>query len=149
MRIYLDVSCLNRPFDDQRQDRVRVEAEVVKLILDRCARGEWRHVSSDMAFVEIDANPDADKRRNVRALLPATGDIIAFSEAIFSRAEELAQAGFASADAVHIAAAEAQGADVVLTCDDRMLRVARRSRLRMRVANPVVWQREQEHAEDA
>ena len=26
-RIYLDVCCLNRPFDDQSQDRVRLDAE--------------------------------------------------------------------------------------------------------------------------
>ncbi|MGQ0592841.1 MAG: PIN domain-containing protein, partial [Gammaproteobacteria bacterium] len=26
-RIYLDACCLNRPFDDQQQDRVRLEAE--------------------------------------------------------------------------------------------------------------------------
>jgi len=25
MKIYLDVCCLNRPFDDQVQDRVRLE----------------------------------------------------------------------------------------------------------------------------
>lgn len=31
-RIYLDVCCLQRPFDDQRQTRIRLEAEAVKLI---------------------------------------------------------------------------------------------------------------------
>jgi hypothetical protein len=34
-RIYLDVCCLNRPFDDQRQDRIRLEAEAIERILDR------------------------------------------------------------------------------------------------------------------
>ncbi len=32
-QIYLDVCCLNRPFDDQRQDRIRLEADAVLLIL--------------------------------------------------------------------------------------------------------------------
>ena len=33
MKIYLDVSCLNRPFDDQTQPRVRLEAEAVTIVL--------------------------------------------------------------------------------------------------------------------
>lgn len=33
MRIYLDVCCLNRPFDDQTQDRIHLEAEAVLTIL--------------------------------------------------------------------------------------------------------------------
>ena len=33
MAIYLDTCCLNRPFDDQTQDRIRLEAEAVILIL--------------------------------------------------------------------------------------------------------------------
>src|SRR5439155_10502935 len=110
-------------------------AEAVRLILQRCAQGPWHHVSSDMAIVEIDANPDVEKRRKVRALLPNPNDIMPLSEDIFSRAGALEGAGFASADAVHLAAAEAQAADVLLTCDDRFLRRCGRSRLPLDVAN--------------
>jgi len=148
MKIYLDVSCLNRPFDDQWQERVRMEAEAVKLIIEHCTRGGWRHLSSEMAQIEIDANPDADKRRKAAALLPAGPDIIAISDAMTSRAEELETMGLGIADAVHLAAAEAQGADIFLTCDDRLLRRARRSGLRLRVANPVDWLRGHGHAEN-
>ena len=70
MKVYLDVSCLNRPFDDQGQARIRPEAEAVTLILDECERGAWRHVSSQMAAIEIGAMPDADRRARVRLLLP-------------------------------------------------------------------------------
>lgn len=34
--IYLDVCCLNSPFDDQTQERIHLEAEAVMLILNRC-----------------------------------------------------------------------------------------------------------------
>ena len=44
--IDLDVCCLNRPFDDQRQDRIRLAAEAVLLILGRCEVGAWQWVSS-------------------------------------------------------------------------------------------------------
>jgi hypothetical protein len=45
MKLYLDVSCLNRPFDDQRQPRVRTESEAVLLILARIDQGafNWIH----------------------------------------------------------------------------------------------------------
>ena len=35
MKIYLDVCCLNRPFDDHRQERIRLESEAVVAILGR------------------------------------------------------------------------------------------------------------------
>jgi hypothetical protein len=38
MKIYLDTCCLNRPFDDQRQARIRLESEAVTLILEKILR---------------------------------------------------------------------------------------------------------------
>ena len=34
-QIYFDACCLNRPFDDQRQPRVRLEAEAISHLLNR------------------------------------------------------------------------------------------------------------------
>jgi predicted nucleic acid-binding protein len=150
LKIYLDVSCLNRPFDDQTQPRIRLEAEAVALILERCATGEWQQVSSDMAAIEIAANPDHQKRRQVRATLPPARDIIPLDQAIFDRTKAIQSMGIRTADAVHVAAAEASGADVLLTCDDKLERAARRSRggLKVTVANPTVWLKEQDDAKN-
>jgi hypothetical protein len=65
-RIYLDLSCLNRPFDDQSQVRIRLEAEAIVLILERLDVGVWRQVSSEIAVIEIDAIADEERRVNVR-----------------------------------------------------------------------------------
>ena len=73
MRIYLDVSCLNRPFDDQSQPRIRLESEAVTLILEQIDAGDWRHVSSQIAEIEIAAIPDRERRRRVRADPAADG----------------------------------------------------------------------------
>lgn len=40
-RIYLDVCCLNRPFDDQGQERVRLESAAVVEILKGIEIGKW------------------------------------------------------------------------------------------------------------
>lgn len=39
MKIYSDVCCLNRPFDNQLQDRIHLEAEAVITILRRFGIG--------------------------------------------------------------------------------------------------------------
>jgi hypothetical protein len=39
MRVYLDACCLNRPFDDRSQDRIRLEAEAVLAIIERVETG--------------------------------------------------------------------------------------------------------------
>lgn len=76
MRIYLNVSCLNRPFDDQEQARIRLEAAAVGMIFERADEGRWVHVSSEMAHIEIEANPNPTRRERVRLLLPEPGNIV-------------------------------------------------------------------------
>ena len=121
MKIYLNVSCLNRPFDDQEQARIRLEAAAVGMILERVDEGRWLHVSSEMAQIEIDANPDPKRRARVHLLLPDAGNIVKLTPAVFARAAALEPLGFKPADALHVAAAEDAAADVLLSCDDRFL----------------------------
>ncbi len=59
MRIYLDVCCLNRPFDDQTQDRIHLESEAVILILKRVRSGNWEWISSEA--VDFAVRQTADK----------------------------------------------------------------------------------------
>ncbi|WP_256875212.1 hypothetical protein [Nostoc sp. C052] len=49
--------------------------------------------------------------------------------------------GFKNYDALHIACAEVGNADILLTTDDRMLRLVARCRnlLQVRVENPLHW----------
>ena len=53
MKVYLDACCLNRPFDDQSQPRVRLETEAVSLILEKLAQGEWDWVGSEILLHEV------------------------------------------------------------------------------------------------
>ncbi|MDR1619319.1 MAG: hypothetical protein LBS18_01450 [Clostridiales bacterium] len=68
MKIYLDNCCLNRPFDDLNNDMVRMEAEAVMSIIDRCERGEDVLASSDVLFDEIDSNPNLARKQKVLVL---------------------------------------------------------------------------------
>jgi predicted nucleic acid-binding protein len=149
MKIYLDVSCLNRPFDDQRQPRVRIETAAIMLIFERFDAEVWQHASSEMALIEIDAIADAERQSRVRMLLPNATSIMKLNDAIFRRAAELEVQGFKPADAVHVAAAEFAQANVFLSCDDRLCRLAKRRQrdLRVQVANPVLWLKERDDAD--
>jgi hypothetical protein len=61
-RLYLDMCSLKRPFDDQRQRRVREEATAVAAIVARAESGEIVLVRSPAHLVESDANPREDRR---------------------------------------------------------------------------------------
>lgn len=52
-RIYMDVCCLNRPFDDSSQDRIRLETEAVLSIYRKYRMGEWQLMSREVIDLEI------------------------------------------------------------------------------------------------
>jgi len=140
-KIYLDVCCLNRPFDDQTQERIRLEAEAVLLILNRFQQGLEHWVGSNTLVYEIRQTPDAERRRRVLSLLHSRHSAVEAETGEVARAGELQALGFKAVDSLHIVCAEKAGCAVLLTTDDRLLRAARRNaaQLRVRVVNPVTW----------
>ena len=141
MLIYLDVCCLNRPFDDQTQERIRLEAEAVLLILERCQAGTWQLLGSEAVDYEVSRIPDPERRRKVLHLASIAGIKQPVTESVQARAEELEHLGFKALDALHIACAEAGGAEVLLTTDDRVLAKAKKLRgnLRVGIGSPILW----------
>ena len=62
MKIYLDVCCLNRPFDDQLQDRIHLESEAVVTILKQVETGDWIWINSSVVLFEINQTPNLDRK---------------------------------------------------------------------------------------
>ena len=143
-RVYLDVCCLNRPFDDQTQARIRLEAEAVLIIIGQCESGQWEWVTSEAVDAEIERTPDPERRRRVRSLAAHAHRSVRVGNAEIERAQDLESCGIAAYDALHIACAESASADLLLTTDDRLLRrcITLGDRLRIRVKNPLAWLRE-------
>lgn len=140
-KIYFDTSCLNRPFDDQTQVRVRLEAEAVLAILARIENGEWTWIGSDVLIDEVEQTPDTQKLSRVKLLSDFIKENIEIGEKEEQRAKELQAEGFQVFDALHIACAETAKADVLLSTDDRLLKLAKRisKKINVRVENPLVW----------
>jgi predicted nucleic acid-binding protein len=141
--VYLDVCCLNRPFDDQSQDRIRLESEAVRLILARISSGELSWMVGEVMEEEIERTADPVRRGRTRLMLSYAETKIVLGDAEVARGEELQALGFQAYDALHLACAESAAADVFLTTDDRLLRTARRSvnELRIGVANPLDFEK--------
>lgn len=139
--IYLDVCCLNRPFDDQSQNRIRLETEAILAIIDRCSRGEWQLVGSEVIDLEVSKILDVDRKSRVESALSLAHIKITTNFALMQRSIELRNYGFGEYDALHLACAEAAKVDVFLTTDDRLLKKASVNPpiLSIAVRNPVSW----------
>lgn len=143
MRVYLDICCLKRPFDDQSQARIHLEAEAVLALLDVSAQQiEFLHTRAH--DLENDQNPLPARAAKVRRWLEGIPLANLADDFLQVRTSELMTLGFKNFDAFHLASAEAGRADVFATCDDRLLTAANRhsSQLKIRVANPVNLARE-------
>jgi predicted nucleic acid-binding protein len=139
--LYLDVCCWNRPFDDQSESRVRLEAEAVLSILEMAGAGRVELVGSAIIDNEIAQMPDAEHREKVELLVGLIHRHIPLTAAIERRAAELQKWNISPMDALHFASAEAAHADCLLTTDDYFLRRAYRhaDELKLEVENPAKW----------
>ncbi len=133
----MDVCALSRPYDDQSQLRIRMESDAVLLIMDAVQKELYDLMSSPVHFAETGGIKDDRERVDIEAFLlshghAATGNM----ESVRERAEYFCTQGFGTADAAHLAFAEA-GADVMISCDDRFVRKARKTRLRIELLTPL------------
>ena len=135
----MDVCCLNRPFDDQTQERVHIESEAVMEILSMVQGKKWTMISSDFIDWEIDRIPEDERRRKVLHLQSLSDARVSKDENLESRQAILEKMGFQPLDAFHIAAAEKAEADVILTTDDSLIKGYKRHKnlIKTRIENPL------------
>jgi len=138
VRLYLDLNCFNRPFDDQNQARIVQETAAVFSILQRIVDLVW----SVILDFENAQHPLADRRVEIARWAQRAMVHMAVTPDVAARAHACTAAGFRPLDAAHLACAEAATCDRLLTCDDQMLRAARRVRVGVQVQNPVPYMEE-------
>lgn len=139
MKIYMDVCCFNRPFDNDAQSRIHLEAEAVLSILGRCENGEWMLSASDVIDLELSKMNDKDRLEKVRALYSIAKNRVALTSQAIERSSFFQKQGIKLFDSLHLAVAETSGQTVLLTTDDKFLRKATTFELTTSVANPVTW----------
>ena len=138
MIVYLDNCCYNRPFDDQTQERVHLESEAILTIL---KMGQMKRIvigGSEILELEITRMPDENKKRKVLDLYKAADIHILYTSKIRERSEAIMSVSkIRTFDSLHIAAAEEANADVLLTTDDKLEKMAEKLDLKTRVVNPL------------
>jgi hypothetical protein len=143
MRVYLDMCCLKRPFDDQSQPRIRLETEAVLSLLE-APTGDIEFLHTAAQDLENDQNPLPSRAAKVREWLRTIQVSDLVDDVLKARIVELMGLGLKNFDAFHLASAEQASAETFVTCDDRLLTAANRhaASLKVRVVNPVDLARE-------
>ncbi len=138
-RLYLDICAFKRPFDDQRQERIRRETEAVAVVVEMAERGEVALVRSPAHDLENARNPREDRRLAVDEWLKLARVKIGVTSVVEARARLLEKAGLSPLDSLHVAFAEAADSGWFVTCDDRLVRRLDRVRpsLRILVGTPL------------
>ena len=137
MKVYLDLCCLSRLFDDQSQDKIRLETEAVISILKRCADHAWDLVGSDILSLEASKNHYEIKKHKILLLHENAVVKTKYNAVILSRAEQFMQWGMKLFDSLHLASAEYACVDIFLTTDMGLIKAATRSNTNIRVENPL------------
>ncbi|MDP2797435.1 MAG: hypothetical protein Q8N94_08000 [Methanoregula sp.] len=142
MKIYMDVCCLCRPFDDQMMGRIRLEVTAVQEIIRRCATKEFTLVTSEVITEELEKIPDIRKRLRVEKIASVAKEHILVDEGIISRMHVLIAMGGDAMDSLHIACAERADAVFLTTDDDLITFFKLHQNIQIHIENPVTWLKE-------
>lgn len=133
MRLYLDLCCLQRPFDDQGQARIWLETVTVESVIASIQKGTHAIVSSDILRFENSKNPFPDRSEKVAKILSLAEQVVEWTAEIERASEKWSLVNVGALDALHLASAEAVQADYFATCDDILLSRSKRTTSTLRI----------------
>ena len=138
MKIYLDLCAIQRPLDTPNQVRIVLESEAVLGIIAFCDNGQIELLSSEALLYEGEQSSLPTRKEHTFAVLEKAKSIINVTDKETLRAEKIMSFGLKPLDALHLALAETGKADYFCTCDDKLLRNAKKVEdLMVKVINPV------------
>jgi len=126
MKLYLDICVYNRPFDNQRQERIAVETSAFIYILERVEKGEYELVLSEALVYENSKNPDELRRLRLTSYFCLAKDFIKVDYKDLEKGRYVVALGFSAMDALHLTLAEKQNVDYFITCDDSIIKLYRK-----------------------
>lgn len=140
MNVYLDNCCLNRLLDDRSYSQIYYERNSVMLILELAEQKAVELTGSQMLVKEIEETKDLYRRSILRLVYGLVSREISVDMPILRRAEEIRRiSNIKYKDSIHLACAEAAGADALLTTDKKFLNNCNRIHTYTKVMNPSQW----------
>ncbi len=122
MRIYLDNCCFNRPFDDQAQLRIKLEAEAKLKVQEDIRSGIHELIWSYVLDYENSKNPFRERQEQIGKWQKYAIVDVEESPALLEVANKINLMGIKELDSLHLACAVNAGSDYFLTTDDGILK---------------------------
>ncbi len=122
MKIYLDTSVYNRPFDDQTQPRIWLETLALFIILLNIENKVFDLVTSTILDYENSRNPHIERKSWVETCFELTGYKQKYQDSMESRIQGLCNKTISVIDAMHIVFAEYSDYKYFITCDDKVIK---------------------------
>jgi len=122
--VYLDNCAFNRPFDDQRQMRIFLEAQAKLHIQSLIADNRLALTCSYMSLYENNDNPHEERRTSIADFFGYVSQFTNYDkvEEVETRAAGIMEDGIKNKDAIHIACAIASGSNYFITTDDELVK---------------------------
>jgi predicted nucleic acid-binding protein len=124
MKIYLDNSCYNRPFDERTLLSVQMESDASSEILRGVRAGIYDLVWSYMNEYENSSNPHEDRYESTQKWKHRAKEFCHPSEMILKRSKEIQSLNVKPKDAAHIACAIESKCNYFISTDYSLLRKA-------------------------
>ena len=144
VRIYLDNCCYNRPYDNQSQLTIVLEAQAKLCIQNKIKCGDYELVTSETLRFEV-ANCPIDFRKSViNDFIEKYSSLHVGSGAasmVKNMAREIVATGVKYKDACHIASALIANCSYLISTDKRLLKYKND---RIKLVNPIEFVRETE-----
>ncbi|HEU20660.1 MAG TPA: PIN domain protein [Deltaproteobacteria bacterium] len=121
MRVYLDNCCFNRPFDDQRQIKIRIETEAKLFVQEKIRDKQVELVWSYILEFENENNPFEERKNAIRKWKKIASIDLDEKREIIDEAKMLEKSGIKAKDALHVACAVYSQCEYFVTTDEEII----------------------------
>ena len=134
LNIYLDMNIYYRPFDDQTQPKIELEAKAIEIIFRLIERWQYKILWSYMLEFENSSKPLKESSEDIKIVAEIIcSNIIIWNESIDKLAVELvAKTNAKSKDALHLVSAIYGKCEYFITCDNRFIRTIQHNELALK-----------------
>ena len=122
MLIYLDNCCFNRPFDDQKQIRIRIETEAKLFIRGEILDSKYKLAWSYILDYENEANPFPERKETIANWKNKATVDTGETKQLLELAGKLTNNQVKAKDALHIASSVVLKCDYFITTDLYLIR---------------------------
>ena len=137
LKIYLDNCCYARPFDNQKDIKIKKETQAKLFIQSLVKYGTLELVYSSITVKELTDSPFQDYSRGVLEFIEGYATYFVSgsnNETAISLTEEIMLTGIKLKDASHVACAIIANCDYLITTDKRLAKLQDE---RIKVINPI------------